>query len=194
MSELKEYVEIKYFYSQEEKNNLAISLAEKTVEKSELEEEKKASGSQYKSKIDGLAANMNILSRQIKDGWEHRKIYARKRKSLLLGIWEWVDEETGEVIKTERLSGKDMQLSIEEQRAYEEQQRMQNEPIDDDSKGPYLLGSGDQPKDDSGVVEDIDHEDVNEEKPGEQPEEDPDPLDEEEPEQKPKRPRKPRKK
>ncbi len=191
MTEEKEYVEIKYFFTQDEKNKLAFSLAERSVEKSELEEEKKASASQYKAKIDGVAANIHILSRHIKDGWEHRKVYATKRKNLLAGIWEWIDPETGEVIKSERLVGKDMQLSLDEQRAYEEQMRQQNEPIDvePDSQGPFLLGSGELPPADEpeepGHIEDIEHEDVQDD----DPEVDPDPLDDEQPEEKPKKPR-----
>jgi hypothetical protein len=108
----KEMVTYKYYFNEDERADNAQSLAQATVAKAEIEDEKKAVMSEYKAKIDAQVSLLNLISRHVIDGYTTKSKYAVKRKNFADAVWEWVDEDTGEIIKTETLSPKDRQQDI----------------------------------------------------------------------------------
>jgi hypothetical protein len=109
---VKENISYKYFFSPAEREDNARKLADAQIGKMELEDEKKAVTSEYKAKIDGKDSEIKLISRHIIDGYTTKTKYALKQKNYTQKVWEWVDEDTGEVVKTEPLSPKDMQQDI----------------------------------------------------------------------------------
>lgn len=109
-----EYINIKHILTQEERNEMAFSLAEKQLEKNMLEDEKKSVTSSYKAKIDAKNAEINVLSGNVKDGYVFVSIYSDRRKNTVTRQWEWWNPETGEIVKTEPFSPKDYQTNIDD--------------------------------------------------------------------------------
>lgn len=109
---LKEMISYKYSFSVEEKEINADAAARASMDRVEMEDEKKAVMSEYKAKIEAKSAEINLLARYRIDGYTTKSKYALKRKNLTGRVWEWVDEDTGEVLKTEKLSPKDLQTDI----------------------------------------------------------------------------------
>jgi hypothetical protein len=112
LGSIKENISYKYFFSPAEREDNARKLADAQIGKMELEDEKKAVTSEYKAKIDGKDSEIKLISRHIIDGYTTKTKYALKQKNYTQKVWEWVDEDTGEVVKTEPLSPKDMQQDI----------------------------------------------------------------------------------
>lgn len=109
---IKENISYKYFFTPAEREENARKLADAQIGKMELEDEKKAVTSEYKAKIDGKDSEIKLISRHIIDGYTTRTKYALKRKNFDAKVWEWVDEDTGDVLKTEPLMPKDLQQDI----------------------------------------------------------------------------------
>ncbi|GAB4052492.1 hypothetical protein [Spirosoma litoris] len=109
---IKEMVTYTHHFTKEEQEENNLALAHARVAVTELEDEKKAVMSQYKAKIDAKTSDMNLLARFVIDKCTSRSKYAAKTKNFTKGLWEWIDEETGEIIKTEKLSPKDLQQDI----------------------------------------------------------------------------------
>jgi hypothetical protein len=110
-----EYVNIKHVLTQEERNDMAFTLAEKQIEMNSLEDEKKSVTSSYKAKIDAKKAEINVLSGNIKDGYVFHSLYCEKRRNVKKKQWEWWDTQNGEMIKVEPFQGKDYQISTDDQ-------------------------------------------------------------------------------
>lgn len=130
-----EYVEIKHYFSQEERNNIASKLAEKQIEIGELEDDKKSAASRFKAEIDARTAEVKLFSRQIKDGFVFLNVYADVHRNFKEKQWEWIDPTTGEVVKTKPFEGKDFQMTIDDESdvvdgEYEEQ-KLLGPPSDD---------------------------------------------------------------
>lgn len=112
MSAIKENISYKYVFNSYEKENNSQLLAQTQVAKMELEDEKKALASEFKAKIDAKQSEINLLSRYVIDGYTTKSMFALKTKNFATMQWEWVNEDTGEIIKREPLVGKDRQQDI----------------------------------------------------------------------------------
>lgn len=93
--------------------NKARELAKFQQDKVQLEEQAKSAAATYKDKISGTQLNINILSRDITNGYEQRPIdcywefdYAARKKRL-------VRTDTGETVKTEDISASEMQKEMD---------------------------------------------------------------------------------
>ena len=107
----KEY--LKYVFSQEEKADIAIEMAQKVSELSQAEDEKKAIMSDFKSRIDGLQARVNSAAIKLNNGYEMRSIECEVVPNWEEKIWEYIREDTGEITKTAQMTPEDLQLKLE---------------------------------------------------------------------------------
>ena len=114
MSYPMEYVNAKHYLSQEERNEMAMSLAEKHIDITNLQEEKKGVVSEYTAKIDVKKAEINLMSTHIKDGYITRSVHAQKKKNFFTKQWEWIDPNTGEILKKEAFTGSDFQMRVDD--------------------------------------------------------------------------------
>ena len=91
----------------------AKELAKFQQDKVSFEEQAKSASANYKDKIAGAQLNINILSREITNGYEQRMIdcywesdYATRTKNLFR-------TDTGESVKTETISASEMQKEMD---------------------------------------------------------------------------------
>ncbi len=91
----------------------ARELAKLQQDKVSAEEQAKGAAATYKDKIAGAQANINILSRDISNGYEYRFVdcywendYTSRMKTLFR-------TDTGESIKTETISPSEMQKEMD---------------------------------------------------------------------------------
>jgi len=64
-------IKAKHVFDTDEKAAIAMRLADTQAELDEAKDERKAIGSQYKAKIDGAAANVRVLSNQLRRFYDH---------------------------------------------------------------------------------------------------------------------------
>lgn len=115
-----EFINVKHFLTQDERNSMSFDLAEKQIEFSGLEDEKKSVVSTYKAKMDAKMAEVKLLSHQIKDGYITLTINAERRRNTDEKRWEWWDPNTGEMVKQEPFVGSDFQMTTEDLEAQKE--------------------------------------------------------------------------
>jgi hypothetical protein len=91
----------------------AREAAKLQQDKVSAEEQAKSAAATYKDKISGAQSNINILSRDISNGYEYRQVdcywemdYKKQKKSL-------IRTDTGEVVKTEDISASEMQKEMD---------------------------------------------------------------------------------
>jgi len=89
----------KYTFSEEEKRTLSMRLANNNQEKMRLEEEKKSMASSFKAKIDSAVADINKLSMNISNGYEHRSFKCYKVLNFKNSMREFYSIDTGELIQ-----------------------------------------------------------------------------------------------
>jgi len=112
MEEDLEDIEIKHDLTQDERNEMNTQLTDKLIEISEVEDEKKAKAAQFKARLDGLNGDVNLLARQLRDGYIFYTVSAERRRNYLLKRWEYVNPETGELLKSEPFMGRDFQMRV----------------------------------------------------------------------------------
>ncbi|RIV19746.1 hypothetical protein DYU11_22720 [Fibrisoma montanum] len=113
MAELTENIPYKHFYTVQERDDLSRKLAEQQLKKVELEDEKKAVTSDYKAKIDSVQSSINLLSRDVINGYTTKMVLARKTKDFDRKVWVYTHPDTEEEIKTVPLTGADLQMEVE---------------------------------------------------------------------------------
>jgi hypothetical protein len=91
----------------------AKELAKLQQDKTSAEEQAKSAAATFKDKIAGAQSNINILSRDISNGYEYRDVdcywemdYKTRKKNL-------IRTDTGEVVKTEEISASEMQKEMD---------------------------------------------------------------------------------
>jgi hypothetical protein len=65
---------LRYDFTAVETHELSLKLANKTQERSGIEQEKKSVTSQYKSQLDAVVAEVSSLSNKVANGYEMRKV------------------------------------------------------------------------------------------------------------------------
>jgi hypothetical protein len=106
----KEYV--KYFFTEEERRDLATELAQKVSDQQIAEDEKKAIMSDLKSKIDSLAAQSNSLATRLNSGYEMRHIKCEVIKDFKNGRVQHMRTDTGEIVRDRKMTDEDRQLKV----------------------------------------------------------------------------------
>jgi hypothetical protein len=110
---MKEKIQNKKTFTQEELVELGQELGKVEITKSEVEADKKAVMKTYKNRIDGFNVRISELSDDLNNGWKLEEIlcdveidHDNKRRI-------YTDANTGEFIKYEPLRKEDNQLTID---------------------------------------------------------------------------------
>ncbi|MCR4312889.1 MAG: hypothetical protein NUV58_01425, partial [Candidatus Roizmanbacteria bacterium] len=101
-----------YTFTEEEATQNAKDLAEKVSEKSRLEDRKKSVGSEFKSKIDAVAAEINVLARKVTSGEEMREFRCRVELDVPNKKRFYIDLNSGQILKTEPFKVEDYQSTL----------------------------------------------------------------------------------
>ena len=101
---------LRHNFSDQEIHDLAMKLANKNREATNVEEEKKAVNSEFKFKTDMLKAEINLLSTKISNGYEMREVDCEVRyHEPESGIKLLIRTDTGEAW-TEKMTHEEWNL------------------------------------------------------------------------------------
>lgn len=89
---------LEYKFTKAEITEIALSLAIKTGERQTAEDQKKSANSQFKSQIDGLTADINLLSNHVVAGFEMRNVKCEAEFWYDDNIKRIARIDTGEII------------------------------------------------------------------------------------------------
>jgi hypothetical protein len=103
---------IRYQFSKDEQSANSGELAETCGQKKEIEDEKKAVMSSFKSKIDSHDARINLLSKWISTGYDYRSVECILKKNFKTGKREYYYQ--GVLVDEEPLKAEDHQLALAE--------------------------------------------------------------------------------
>ena len=109
----KEY--LKHMFSDDEKKDIAIEMAQKVAELNQAEDQKKAINSDLKSKIDGLQATINHAAVRLNNGYEMRSIECEVTPAWDEKVWQYTKLDTGEIVKQVEMSPEDLQMRLLEE-------------------------------------------------------------------------------
>lgn len=108
----KRFINAKINLSKEEIHERAISLATVIIDKAELDDQRKEIVSDFKSKIDGKDAEINSLSRAIREGYEYRDVEFDVKRDVTNKVNRYVIKGTDTLIKEVPFNEEDMQLEV----------------------------------------------------------------------------------
>lgn len=125
----------KYKFSEEELRKIAETLAMKTQELAEIEEEKKAVASAFKERGDRVSAEQRSAARKYKDGYEMRNIECEGRRDYDAGIIRYIRTDTGEIAQETQMSMAERQLTLESaMNDATEDQSLEDEEADEEAE------------------------------------------------------------
>lgn len=104
---------VKYIFSNNEKSEIASEMAQKVTELQQAEDDKKAIMSDYKSKIDGIQANVNNAATKLNSGYEMRSIKCEIVPNWAKKVWEYLREDTGMVAREKPMTADDLQMQFD---------------------------------------------------------------------------------
>ena len=105
---------VKHMFSEEERAELAVEMARGVSELASAEDNKKAAMSQMKAEIDLLSAKVASAAEKINSGYEMRRIKCRMEPDYRAMVWNIYREDTGELLKSRRMSPDETQMQIDE--------------------------------------------------------------------------------
>ena len=104
----------KYRFNEEEMRKIAETLAHKTQELEEIEEEKKAVVSAFKERSDRVSAEQRAAARKYKDGYEMRNIECEVQRDYDAGVIRYIRIDTGEVASEVQMTMAERQLTLDQ--------------------------------------------------------------------------------
>ena len=102
----------KYVFSQEEKRDLAASLADLTLEVESLEEQKKTTATQFKNQIDKITAELKGAAQGIRSGYEMRYVDCEVTNNFAEKRVDFFRVDTGELIRTRDMRPEELQGNL----------------------------------------------------------------------------------
>jgi len=105
---------LKYSFTEPEKAEIAVEMAQKVAELNQVEGQLKAIKSQYKSKVDVLQGEINLAAEKLNTGYEMRSVKCEVTPNWEEKIWEYIRLDTGEFVRTEEMSVEDLQMRLDE--------------------------------------------------------------------------------
>lgn len=128
---------LRHDYTQEEINQKGRKLAQLGAEKGALEDDKKASASDFKAKIDGKIAEMNILQTEINNGYGNCYVDCRTvMNDPNTGVKTVYRNDTNEIVRTESMSQSELQLDIFDQPVDNKEEERIEDAENDDTNNP----------------------------------------------------------
>jgi hypothetical protein len=104
---------VKYHFSETEKKEIATEMAQKVTDLNGAEDEKKAIASDFKSRIDGLQANINAAATKLNNGYEMRNVDCTVIPDYERGVWLSVRDDNGQTARERKMSPDDKQRTFE---------------------------------------------------------------------------------
>ena len=105
---------VKVIFTETEKREIAQEMAQKVSELQQAEDDKKAIMSDYKSRIDGLQANVNSAATKLNNGYEMRSIKCEIVPNWDNKKWEFWRTDTQEFLRDKPMSSDDLQMKLDE--------------------------------------------------------------------------------
>ena len=104
---------IKYTFTENEKKEIAIEMAQKVANLQQAEDDKKAVASDFKSQIDGIQASVNSAATKLNNGYEMRSIKCEVVPNYDKKVWEYLRTDTGEQTKEKPMTANDLQMKLQ---------------------------------------------------------------------------------
>ena len=102
----------KYILSEDEKREIALTMAQKVSEVNQAEDDKKSVMSDFKSRIDGLSAEVNRSATLLNNGYEMRNIKCEIIPDYTEKVFRFIRVDNGEEAKTRKMTTDDFQMSL----------------------------------------------------------------------------------
>lgn len=109
-TETREY--LKYSFSEEELKNLAMEMANSTIQANDAEEQKKAAMASFKDKIEGHLLSARTASRFISNGYEMRNIDCIKVIDYKEDLVTITRKDTGEEVENRKIKDSERQMTL----------------------------------------------------------------------------------
>ena len=103
---------VKYILNDDEKKEIAITMAQKVTELNQAEDDKKSVVSDFKSRIDGLQAEVNRSATLLNNGYEMRNIKCEVIPFYSEKVFRYMRTDNGEIAKERKMTSDDMQRKI----------------------------------------------------------------------------------
>jgi hypothetical protein len=104
----------KYTFSEEEKREMSMLVAQRTIDIADVESEKKAVVSAFKERADKAQHEARMLSVKIKDGYELRPTECEMVYDFEVGKVFVFRCDTGELVRSRNVTDTERQLTIED--------------------------------------------------------------------------------
>lgn len=103
---------LRYHFTDEEKKDLAPTMAQSVINARDLEEQKKAVVSQYSSQINEATAKSNSAAQKIESGFEMRTIDCEEHYIYGANVMRTIRLDSGEVIKERTMTNAELQQEM----------------------------------------------------------------------------------
>jgi hypothetical protein len=113
----------KYIFTDDDKRVIAMSLANKQVDKGIVEDEKRSVMSNFKERIDRICLDINKLSRNLIDGYEYRDFECHVEINWAENTKSYITVDGGDVLSVRALDPSDYQLKLDMQDATETERK-----------------------------------------------------------------------
>lgn len=105
---------LKYSFSHEEIHEKGLELARLSSEENSIDKERKAIASEFKAKLDGKAAQIEVIGTQINNGYEHRYIDCEcHHHDPNTGMKTVYRKDNGEKVRVESMTPDELQIELE---------------------------------------------------------------------------------
>ena len=111
---------LRYHFTEDEKKDLAQSMAQSVTKARDLEEEKKTITSQFSSQINEANANANSIAQKLGSGFEMRTIDCEERWNFETKTITTVRLDTKERVRERTMSNRECQEDMWEEKKDEE--------------------------------------------------------------------------
>jgi len=121
---------VKHTFNDLERKEIANRMAQKVSELHQAEDDKKAIMSDFKSKIDGLTAEVNSSATKLNNGYEMRNVECEHTADYTQKVWVVTRCDNGEWVKDIPMTANDMQMNIDDNLSEREDKAASNfEPV-----------------------------------------------------------------
>lgn len=108
-------IEIRYVFTEEERNALGPKIARLSQDKQEKEDEKKEAVQGFNAEIKAIEKTFNENVNRLNNGWEMRIVPARSYKNYATSEWEYYSVENYDLLKTEPFGPYDFQMDVDDE-------------------------------------------------------------------------------
>ena len=102
----------KYVLSDDEKKDIALTMAQKVSEVNQAEADKKSVTSDFASRINGLTAEVNRSAILLTNGYEMRNIQCEVLYDFEKKVIRYIRTDNNEEAKTRKMTSDDLQMSL----------------------------------------------------------------------------------